>query len=552
MEKELQTQFSRRNKKIYPWIFTSIVFIFSLWARIPTFRNPFNINPDEAEMLTAGKLAAKSFFPYQNYTTSTFEPVWPEFLSIFQTLGIDLNFITVHILAFILLLTSFLGLQLLILIKNQNVSLITYLSFLAIDFAIFLPTNYEFAFLSSETLPIFLISMSLFILIYPKAIYSLNKFLAGSLCAFAFLAKYQVAPLIIIVYFCSFCVEHNKKQVTQKFKHLLNFLGGFLSTLSIFIFLIFLGGGFSKFLDESIRFSTLYSVGKLSGFSASGDLFAKIQSGSSLIYNEPSVLFALILCVISLLMTQSKPFAFIVSKKRSLTIPTYLFSLFAIFLGFITIAVTGNRFPHYLLFLFWALQCSLILPFLQHKNSRNVKEIPRNTKKFVNSSQLLSFLFLVVILLTPNFNQISTEIQSKFSKVGPTEKDLDLYVKSLNTYGFNRCVANSQVLIWGWSSEFYTYFNWNPPENIAATTTSMLLAGYEPSTLSNRIKTAVYDSKTICIFEAIGPKYFSGISTEKTIVRTIPVLEGYLNENFVKFTVPDQGGTLWVRNVASD
>jgi hypothetical protein len=181
-----------------------------------------------------------------------------------------------------------------------------------------------------------------------------------------------------------------------------------------------------------------------------------------------------------------------------------------------------------------------------------VKEIPRNTKKFVNSSQLLSFLFLVVILLTPNFNQISTEIQSKFSKVGPTEKDLDLYVKSLNTYGFNRCVANSQVLIWGWSSEFYTYFNWNPPENIAATTTSMLLAGYEPSTLSNRIKTAVYDSKTICIFEAIGPKYFSGISTEKTIVRTIPVLEGYLNENFVKFTVPDQGGTLWVRNVASD
>jgi hypothetical protein len=528
------------------WLFAFFVLSFSLWARIPTFRNPLYLNPDEAELLSTSKLAAKSFFPYQNYTTSTFGPVWPEVLGYFNHFGANLSFVEGHILSYVFLLISFLVVQLRILTKHTNPPMLMYLIFLSIDFTIFLPTNYEFAYLSTETLPISLISLSILILSFPKLTRPLNKFISGALCALAFLAKYQVAPLIVTVYFFSIFSGKNKK-LKNKSNYLYSFWSGFSFTILIYIFLIFLGGGLSKFYNDSVKFSIFYSTGKIPVFSPPINILDKIQVGSSLILSNPTILLSLIFCIILLCKKQENFLLLEKSHGKILRIQSEQVSFIIIVLGFATIAATGNAFPHYLLFFMWALQLSMAFVLVQDNKRENQMEASNQNGLTSRNFQLPILMFLLVVVVSPNSGFIAKEIKSKFLYTGPTKENLNVYINQLNTLGFDKCRKNSQVLIWGWSSEYYTYFNWNPPEDIVATTTSILLSGYESTAFTRRIQAAVYDRKTKCIFEAIGPRYFSNIPSEKTLDTTIPLLRDYINEHFSKTIIPDQGGTLWVR-----
>ena len=317
-QKKLKHLFSntRALQNIAPWIFIAGFLILSIWARLPYFRYPFNVNPDEAELLSAAKLASKSLFLYENYVTSTFGPVWPEFLGFLLNIGVKLNFNVAHVLSYLLLAISFLGIQLRLLIKIKYFSFLTYSVLLLIDLLVFLPINREFAFLSTETLPIALVSTSILVLSFPKFMRSYNKFLSGLICGLAFLAKYQVAPLLLITLVISLMTNKSNAQTTKKKPVFSSFMSGFSFTLLTSFFSILIGGGLPKFLNESLKFSIFYSTGKLPALSPSKNVWEKIETGTLLIWNQPVVLLVIVLSSISFLHAKSINLSFGVNKSR--------------------------------------------------------------------------------------------------------------------------------------------------------------------------------------------------------------------------------------------
>jgi hypothetical protein len=537
------------SKNLLPSMFIATLFVFSLWSRIPYIQNPFSVNPDEAELIATAKLASQSFFPNQNYVTSSHGPIWPEFLGLLENLGVTLNFSRAHLISYLLLVISFLVLQLRMLQISKKKDFITYFSFFLINATVFLPLSRDYAFLTSETLPLAILSISILIMTFPSFMPKHKGILVGILCALAFLAKYQVAPLIVIVYFIDFLLKKNDDSNPLRKKSILNLeiIGGFLATLMFFIFLIFSGGGLFKFMNDSVKLSFWYSKGNFPSFGGDKNLGGKIESASQLIWSQPSIVAILFLCIIALLRMQSESVLVFFASRFRVQIRTSQVRFFIILLGFATLVPTGNPFPHYLLLLIWALQVSFLVESSQVIiHDKKLNSIDADLSKSA-THYILPILFLVSLVMVSNISNVVQEVKSVRANGLPTSADLKTFVSQLNSVGFDQCEERAQVLIWGWSSEYYTYFNWRQPKDISAITATLWLAGFEKEVLGNRLKTAVLDPNTKCVFNAVGPRYFGSIPIEKSLEAAIPYLEPLLKRSYAKTTLPDELGSLWVR-----
>ena len=81
-------------------LFALVVLALMVYAcRGAMFNNSPLFNPDEAELLAAGRRATLGLQPYGDYTTPTFLFLWPLVLSLFSALGFGLTLSFAHVLA---------------------------------------------------------------------------------------------------------------------------------------------------------------------------------------------------------------------------------------------------------------------------------------------------------------------------------------------------------------------------------------------------------------------------------------------------------------------
>jgi uncharacterized membrane protein len=528
-----------------PLFFALVVLFTAIYLRMPYFVNTTAINPDEADLLATAKLAAQSWFPYENYTTTNFGPIWPEFLGIFKSVGFSFTFQFAHILSFALLLIGFLLFQVIDLTLRKDANWMIYGLYALIDFAVFSPATIEFSFLATETLPIALASIMLIFLMTKKRS-SKTLYFSGSFFGLAVLAKYQAIPIgvIAVIFIFVYCCQKNS--LSTNFNEVLKFLAGTLLTFfGIFVW-VFLGGGLQKFLIDSVGFSFSYSTGGMPGFQGGLGFIRKLQNGTNLIWGEPIVLL-IIFWLLALILISRPDYTrdpgcdLTVSK-----IPRSPMIITCIIVGFLIVSIPGNYFPHYLLFFIWTLQVSGSLLNFGEFSEKLVK----NHVPLFNAidSKTIPAVFLLMTSFVFSANQSKFLDTIRLSKQNQVEANflLESKINNLSEQGLELCPKNSQVFIWGWAAEYFTLLDWNPPDDLV-NDSMRIFFGFNEEVVAKRIYAAVSSNKTSCIFEAIGPNYFFNISPLDNLQKRVPSVNDFLISNYRKIELTPEYGTVWVR-----
>jgi len=525
--------------------FGMLTLVVSIYTHWNLFSNPNAINPDEAELLATSRLAALPGGIYSNYNTSTHGFVWPEFLAMLQNVGVPSNFETAHVIAFVLIFLSFVPLQMYAIYK-QGINK-SFPIFLLINLLVLLPSSAEFGFLNTESLPLFIATIGIFSLIYFKK----NVALCSSAFLMALVAytKYQGFLLFIVSVALIYHQGDNIKARRKNYRlfSIFRYIVFYVLSHLIILITIITQGNFSKFYNSSFKFSSSYSTN--AGFGGGKSLVEKWKVGYDLVLGQPLLLGILVLVLIGM-HRDSRDSNSKDNQAISQNFSHFIFPVLFL-IAFLTISIPGNGFPHYLLFFIWIInlyQCVFI------EGDRSCSTSSANStemRRKVRNGQKIS-AFLVVVLLTGNSTYaaiLNLKSSNTRSSIEENQTKLRTLMSDYKSVGFSNCQRGTRVLVWGWSSEFTTYFDWIPPDNLVNDANRIK---YFPDSKSNvrlSVTRAIQQKETSCIFEALGGSYFGGFTDEDSIERYFPELTSLLNKDFVRIEL-SQGGRLWIRNSA--
>ena len=410
------------------------------------------------------------------------------------------------------------------------------LALIPLNLVLFVPTSNEFTFLSTELLPLLFLTLAVVVILYVKN--EISLIVAGVLFASAVLSKYQsFLMILILISFIFVRYISNGSLDSRKFYVAVSKFG--LSILVSFVF-FFISLYYSKTLDvfvndsffTSIRYSTSGSMG------GGASSFDKLQVGSSLLTGQPLIVVVLFLILMVIQSDTRHSSTFQLSNKR-IEFNSVTYMLFIVFccIGFLTISIPGNWFPHYLLFFIWTQTIFLLiinrLAIIQDKNLKTYKE----GKVFMNTkySRVTGGLLVLIISLSA-----VAPIIKGLLNTSTTIKYNEARFKELSSSQvLNFCPANSQVLVWGWSSELFSYFDWTPTPYVVNDVARIKVTGLNKVQIE-RIVAAALNKETDCIFEAVGPQYFGSLSASQGL-ETLPetALKG-LRVNYKQNVLPDK------------
>jgi len=214
--------------------------------------------------------------------------------------------------------------------------------------------------------------------------------------------------------------------------------------------------------------------------------------------------------------------------------------------AFFAISAPGNLFPHYLLILYAATTFSLLYfsKFYSemHKNT-NESEGPRIRLEYLTSSLLL------VLACSLNFSTERTA-SFRYSNFVIANSTIDSHLeKYINVLG-RECPAKSNVLIWGWASEYFGYLDWTPTPDFINDANRLLAKGGSSETLI-QLKTLLANGIPDCILSASGANYeFTTYSNGPSIIEYDPEFENLILKNYKPVRIPSEAGLLWVKNPA--
>jgi len=88
------------------------------------------------------------------------------------------------------------------------------------------------------------------------------------------------------------------------------------------------------------------------------------------------------------------------------------------------------------------------------------------------------------------------------------------------------CIPKSKVVVWGWSSELYSYYDWEPASRYVNTVVLMYPneINTRPVKYRKNFTTEMFNGKPHCIVDATGPVFFPGYGPEKKMSSQMPDL----------------------------
>jgi hypothetical protein len=477
------------------------------------------VNADEAELLANGRLASKSLVPYDNFSTPTFGPMWPMFLGSLRNIGMPMTLPAAHLLSAIIWMIIF-GTFWAASKSNQNLFFkfsIFLLLALSVGRASVPFTNSDIAVLHTESLSLLFLTFS-YLAIVRSEFKDFYIYLAGIFFTLAILSKYQtlgMTPIFICVIYLTY------KQNRKRFRvNSIKFVATISASLLSFYGICLLFETQSDF-NRSIRFVIDYGNGTLTKELAP-TFEDRIWNGFYLLFlSWPVLISVLIMLMITTMFL----------KKWELVSVITIFGI-----GFLTMAYPGNPFPHYSSYMIWS--TLVVATFI----SAQSLIVPHG---LTNLIMVIFVALFWISYIDPNY-KFSSNVKN-LSTFSESEQINQVTIDEKHLIS-NTCPPGSTVLIWGWASDYFSYFNWEPYTKIVNDSVGILNNHNNSEYITSKFTKAIESGGVNCFISVVGPNFFPSYEYPKFEVHSVSKEIGdTLDAYFKKVVTTKSGLELYVR-----
>jgi len=492
-----------------------------------------SLNPDEAQLLAAGRQASHDFIPYQTYTTYTYLFLWPIFLGVLDRLGVPLTFLTAHVLDG-LFDALFVTIGWYLIAKQYGWR---FAALIVVPGAVYLflgaGQQTDMFSLESETLPIVIIFLVLLVMFLPVVDLSRHRFwLGSSLCGLSILAKPQLGPLALSVVLG--CVLLRALEASSARSEATT-AGIELRQLGVDA-----GLGLAFFaLPSAFALLCLALTGEIHNFIVLGlggtaGLFSYLSAS-----NAPPLSLALRLQLVGNFVAPNfLVFGWaiggligwgpVVGRRHIYAIArTTAWALPIVSTG-VTFFVLEQQFPHYSNILFGSCMASGVMGArLSRVNAVDEDaavgdRVQPGRRLFVHAS-----VVALVILVAANTGMAEVNGRNALDEVGRVitlhgVATFDPY-NSTNSALPVRCPPGSTVFVFGWANELYAYYNWTPASEFLVENPMWDMQSPN-ATEVKLVESELAAKRPTCVLQAIGEDFFGSIPVTDTIKQVLPRL----------------------------
>lgn len=521
-------QTARMCRRFDVLIASLVLIAIFLWLRRYENRQIGLMNPDEADLIAAGKLAAQSLLPYDRFTTSTYGPLWPMFLGGLHRLGLPMTLVSAHVLASVLTIT--IVLCWFWLLRRRFSYWLSFVGACALTLVWGnggLPRSADFTHLSSELLPTMLLATAAVAAWVGAAGRRGWRELALVLCTCAALAKYQLAPLAVLLFASIVVVVRPPSDVGWRRRAAIDVACG-IGTVAVLSILVLVGGHADRVFTEALPV--------LSSYVSDGDRsqFDRLSDGARFVFDQPYFLLPLVSSVYFVRLGSR-------GEETWRRVWRVLLPGIALSLAIIASSSTPSPFAHYSQ-LFIAAGLVAI-----GASARPISADEDSPEESYASD--FSFRYVAVVALCLVGLQVAPALGRQSERTYETgvlgflsagSARLDESVQGAQRI-VELCPPGSPVVAFGWSAELYSYFDWEPATRFTINT-------WQTNEGPNqaRYQAALFDEidagRPTCVVDAVGPAFFPFSDPTDGLQSLDSPIMGLLNESYKRHVVDFSSG----------
>lgn len=477
--------------------------------------SPGVFNPDEAELLAEGRLAAHHLLPpYGAYTSATFLFLWPLGLGILGAVGIHLTLPTAHVLSALAYVTIFLvpGIAIALRAGWRWAAVIVGPAFVLV----LAQTTADFAALGTELLGIVCILVGAAIVLIPRRAPSRTALLLA--CAVIGTAPWSkpqdgVLALVALIEMAVIASLRDPRGLGALRRNAVLAVIGAVAPTVVFIVWMLAAGTFSRFLHEPVDITLAYSLDRSSiygGYAPPG-LITRTGDVASFVIGFP---LAFMPALAPLVCGGNAT-----GLNQRLRLALWLMPLAA---AVVSMFGSYPLFPHYANIIYGAGALSgLSMAALANPRAATGPESVRPRWAPVSPAAHGLAVLSVLFMLMSGVPAIQSNLQAL--KVAPASPASPALTRP--------CPAGSRVFVWGWASELYAFQNWTPASRyvnpLGAVLSTTPYHRYWVRTLIGELE----GRPPRCVVE-VGAGFFDTTAATPTLPEAVPALAPWLRRHY--------------------
>jgi hypothetical protein len=530
-------RYTTRCERLVPVAALVVLLVLMVACRGATLASAATLNPDEAELLAAGRRAALNLSPYVTYTTPTYLFLWPLSLGLLAHAGLPMTLQAAHVLSGLgYVLMAFVGW---LLLSRYYGWLLSAVLVLPTALAVFAGPASDFLSLGTELLPISILLAAAVVLLPPERLPSMRRLAVG--CAIAgttLWAKPQLAVLALALCVVGLLMRRLPGEPPDRggraptvVRDLAVAVVAFAAPSVLILLLMAVQGTLPAFVDEPLAVILGYAAQHATTGTGTTPVsaIARLQElGVTLRVSWSAFLWALPgIAVLSGIRRSARPWEHVVGET---------IWLLPVAAAVVTLLATYPMYLHYGNIVFAGCLLSGIAGTAAARLIRTQEGTltqpgrPRGISAKV-SAAAIGAIVLSIAFVFPGIAEVRSNVADVMQgpwAAGGTTPPRAPEVASL-------CPPGSRVLVWGWASELYAEYDWLPASRYV--TPWPLSSWGHPGRYRATLLAEVNRQPPGCVVEAIGPGsgYFGALGPSDAISVRMPDLAAYLESCYVNF-----------------
>lgn len=510
----------------------AVILAVFMFVRRDAVRSFMTLNPDETELLAAGKRAAMSFIPFKDFTVPTYGPAWPMFLGTLHRLGLPLTVPVAHLLSALagVLCCAWVALGLR---RSAGwgwavIVVAPLVAHWSVGF--FSP---DFMAMSTEVLPMCFLAAACVVGFASPVVTSRRAITAAVLFGMVVWSKYFFAPLVLVA-LAALIVLLWRSGVRPVRAVMVVGSASAAPFVAASAVALLAGVPWWK-VSETIVFNWNYA--RAGGLLGQADITAssRFRVAWDVVTHVPAASAMVVLVVAALAVRVARRSI----ALRSIDTVLFVSALVSTVVAFVLLYELHPIFPHYSYVYFGGciqavLLCRIALPRLSP--AAMLSSVGRAVATGVAGVSLAA-----VVLMVPNYSlkhapdaSWTTPWSSLFTTKGgmlaaitpvaPSDPGIDAL-----------CPAGSRVLVWGWQPAPYVYYDWQPASRYVVTTYQMddNVIAADPAVYRPRLAEELMDRPPDCILDVWGITVWNSIGEDAKLSVQMPDLVARLSRRYV-------------------
>jgi hypothetical protein len=480
------------------------------------------INPDEAELLALGRRASINLRdPVGTFAVQTLGPIQPTLLGFVGALGIPLTLTTAHIISGLIYvwLCWFGWFRI-----SQKIGWIKGSIFIYPTSIIIFSLDGDFLSLGTELIPLTMISIGILLSFPSIGDVSPNRFLWGSILLGA--APWAKPQSFILAFFIFFLALLRSRRIdivsTSTLRTKIRLFFFFIPSL-FFILYLGLWNSLDEFINETVLFQWNYIFNRNPFFGDPQSFSERVSEFSKFILGHPGALLWALVGSIVIYENHSEVNTKIIDHSHFSWLSVVISTL-------VTLLILSPIFGHYANYLYAGLLFAsvIIMANTNHPLSRS-----RSSTVTINPITLSLFKIALVVSILSVWPKVLANIENFPDKRYSSPAISPLLV--------SLCPKHAMVSVWGWSPEFYSWYDWIPSTRYTSTVWQIW-----PSDKQEYYRqvylTELNENHPSCILDTASPSFFGNFSQETTLPNVIPQLKPFLDKCYIPsfVTLPDE------------